>query len=181
MVTPKPRSGNGSAGVRRSTRTPGTPERGHDTSEGHAWPERGHRLKSLPCWLRASVSPPVTGHPAPSRCPAPPQGHSPTGRTAPSPAIHRSPPCTPKSTGSGCALARSIPIPPAPVLWNWGLCCSAAHKHLPVSPKSPFPAGPGLWWHLDQGHPVILGTGQSRSQPPQTPCEPLPGTAPNTR
>lgn len=94
----------------------GTPERGHDTSEGHTWAERGHRLKSPPCWLRASVSPLVTGHPGPRRCPAPPRGrrHSPVLGCP-------SPPCTPKSTDRGSVLARSIPVSPAPVQWNWEL------------------------------------------------------------
>lgn len=119
-------------------------ERRQDTSEGGTRPERGHRLKSPPCWLCASVSPLGAGHPAPSRCPASPQRHrySPVPGY-PSPALcRRAPPCTPKAPTvapprqgappSHQPYPTALPWPQAgcchrvPVPWDWDLGVRAA-------------------------------------------------------
>ena len=157
--------------ARAHTRTPPAPPRnlgsGDGTrQEGGTWPERRHRLQSPPSWLSVPQFP-----------------HLWLG--CPSPAPRPNTPCTPKAPT--VALPRSIPIPPAPSRcplaepWSHGTgscgpCSSTAHQHPPgsrSSPESPLPAGPGLWWHLDQGHPA-LGH-------PKPPRKPVPRTVLSSR
>lgn len=110
-------------------------------SEGGTWPERGHRLQSPLCWLCASVSPLVAGHPAPSRWPASPQRHrySPV-MGCPSPALCCSPPCTPK--------APTVALPRR----------AASPSHQPHSAALPWPqAGSGML--LPSPGPMGLGVG----------------------
>lgn len=141
-------------------------ERRQDTSEGGTWPERGHRLKSPPCWLCASVSPLGAGHPAPSRCPASPQRHrySPVPGY-PSPALcHRAHPLHPKSTDSGSASARSTPHPTSPIPQP-----SPGFKRDAATESRSH--GTGIWGS------VLLRCLRASSWEPEQPREPAPSRA----
>jgi len=165
LVTPKPGSGNGSAGCQavhactgahpHTTRPPPKPrERRWDASRGrHLARETSPAPIPAELALRASVSPLVAGLPQP--CP-PPQH-----------------PLHPKSTDSGSASEHPHPTGPIPlpsrralVPWDWELWsvqlhCPPASSWEPEQPREPTPSRARAM--------VAPGPGPPCSWPPQTP------------
>lgn len=208
MVTPKPRSGNGTAGCQIVHACTGAHTRTHTPHEtlGALWSgdrtrqreEPGprevtgsnpHRAGSVPQFPHLGL-----GIPLPAAALPLPRGidTAPCRATPAQPSATEPTPCTPKAPTVALPQQGAPPIPPAlshsPPLASSGMlppspgpmglgfggpCCSAAREHPPGSQNSPesrLPAGPGLWWHPDRGHPATPGTGQPCSQPPQTPA-----------